>query len=168
MYKKMFINFVMVMLIPLVFFGCMPTKQMETESGKQLPESFVKLYQYIGLADSFYWSAKESLLSANEKGLVDEQYKDEIVESLKTFNQVKSSTHSALQEWYNAVEQGKSVDSQKVRAIIEGMSTLAKESDRLRESIMKATDGKVNLQSQLGKQLNNALSQILKSKIGGE
>jgi len=164
---KKAIHWSILVTVALVLIGCMPSKEMQTESGKELPKSFVKLYQYVGLADGVYWDAKEALSRADEKGLVKEEYKDEIVSTLEAFNDVKMSTRKGLEEWYKAVDQGRSVDSQKVRAVVEGMSELVKQSNQLQELIAKATDGKVDLQSNLAKQLNETLSGILKSKVGG-
>jgi len=151
--------------ILLAFFfayaGCFPSQNVKTDQGKDLPPEFVQMYDYLDMADNFYWRTKESLRRANKEGLVKEKYKDEIVEILKAYNDTKASIHESLRTWYDSINRGEGGGEQAARSVISGMTTLVDKSERLTKLISEATNGKVNMNSTLAQNFNKMLNDFV-------
>lgn len=160
MYKRAFI-FLMVLIGLIFIFGCFSSQNVKTEQGEDLPPEFVQMYDYLDMADSFYWRTKESLKRADEKGLVKEEYKNEIVEILKAYNDTKTSVHESLKTWYDSINKGESGEEQAARAVITGMTTLVDKSEQLTRLISEATNGRVSMNSTLSQRFNKMLNEVV-------
>jgi len=160
MYRKTIFMVLMFGFLTLLS-SCFPFQNVKTDQGNDLPPEFVQMYDYLELADDFYWSAKESLRRADEKDLVKEQYKDKIVKVLKAYNDTKSGVQASLKTWYASVNEGDSEKEQAARAAISGMTTLVDHSEQLAVLISEATDGEINLNSSLAQKFNKMLNEVV-------
>lgn len=154
--------FIFLMILSFIFtFGCFPSQNAKTDQGKDLPSEFVQMYNYLDMADSFYWDIKKSLKQADEEGLVEEKYKDEIVETLKAYDDIKTSIHENLKIWHDSINRGESGKEQAARSVISGMTTLVDQSEQLAILVSKATGGKINMNSTLSQEFDKMLNQVI-------